>query len=40
MWRGLMKNLLAAAAFAIAGAVTAQAADIGPATGHWVKALS
>ena len=33
-----MKTLLAsAAALAIAGAVTAQAADIAPVTGHWTK---
>jgi hypothetical protein len=32
-----MRTLLAAAAFAIAGAVTAQAADIAPVTGHWTK---
>jgi hypothetical protein len=37
MWSGFMKNLLAAAALSIAGVVTAQAADIGPATGHWIK---
>ena len=32
-----MKTLLTAAAFAIAGAVTVQAADIAPVTGHWTK---
>ena len=32
-----MRTLLAAAAFAVAGAVTAQAADITPVTGHWTK---
>ena len=32
-----MKTLLAAAAFAVAGAVTAQAADIAPVTGHWTR---
>ena len=32
-----MKSPLAAAAFAIAGAVTVQAADIAPVTGHWTK---
>ena len=33
-----MKTLLAsAAALAIAGAVTVQAADIAPVTGHWTK---
>ena len=32
-----MKTLLAAAALAIAGVVTIQAADIAPVTGHWTK---
>ena len=32
-----MRALLAAGAFAVAGAVTAQAADIAPVTGHWTK---
>src|SRR6476661_2995524 len=32
-----MRTLLAAAALAVAGAVTAQAADIAPVTGHWTK---
>src|ERR1700738_2361074 len=32
-----MRNLLAAGAFVVAGAVTAQAADIAPVTGHWTK---
>ena len=32
-----MRTLLAAAAFAVAGAVTAQAADIAPVTGHWTR---
>ena len=32
-----MKTLLTAAALAIAGAVTVQAADIAPVTGHWTK---
>ncbi len=32
-----MKNLLTAAAFAIAGAMTAEAADIGPVAGYWAK---
>src|SRR5580704_2994224 len=32
-----MKTLLAAAALAIAGAATVQAADIAPVTGHWTK---
>jgi hypothetical protein len=32
-----MRTLLAAAAFAVAGAVAAQAADIAPVTGHWTK---
>ena len=32
-----MRILLAAAAFAVAGAATAQAADIAPVTGHWTK---
>jgi hypothetical protein len=32
-----MRTLLAAAALAIAGVVTAQAADIAPVTGHWTK---
>jgi hypothetical protein len=31
------RTLLAAAAFAVAGAVTAQAADIAPVIGHWAK---
>jgi hypothetical protein len=32
-----MRTLLAAAAFAVAGVTTAQAADIAPVTGHWTK---
>ena len=32
-----MKTFLAAAALAIAGVVTVQAADIAPVTGHWTK---
>jgi hypothetical protein len=32
-----VKTLLTAAALAIAGAVTVQAADITPVTGHWTK---
>ena len=32
-----MKTLLTAAALAIAGAVTVQAADIAPVTGHWTN---
>ena len=32
-----MRTLLAAAALAIAGVVTAQAADLAPVTGHWTK---
>jgi hypothetical protein len=32
-----MRTLLAAAALAVAGVVTAQAADIAPVTGHWTK---
>ena len=32
-----MKTLLATAALAIAGVITAQAADIAPVTGHWTK---
>jgi len=32
-----LKVLLASAAFAIAGAVTVQAADLAPVTGHWTK---
>jgi len=32
-----MRTLLAAGAFVVAGAVTAQAADITPVTGHWTK---
>src|SRR6266481_4809701 len=32
-----MRALLAAGAFAVAGAVTAQAADIAPVTCHWTK---
>jgi hypothetical protein len=32
-----MRTLLAAGAFAVAGAVTAQAADITPVTAHWTK---
>ena len=32
-----MRTLLAAGAVAVAGAVTAQAADIAPVTGHWAK---
>jgi hypothetical protein len=35
--RNDMKTLLTAAALAIAGAVTVQAADIAPVTGHWTK---
>ena len=35
--RSEMRILLAAAAFAVAGAATAQAADIAPVTGHWTK---
>jgi hypothetical protein len=35
--RNEMRTLLAAAAFAVAGVVTAQAADIAPMTGHWTK---
>jgi hypothetical protein len=30
-----IRTLLAAAVFAVAGAVTAQAGDIAPVTGHW-----
>jgi ABC-type glycerol-3-phosphate transport system substrate-binding protein len=33
----VMRTLLAAGAFVVAGAVTAQAADITPVTGHWTK---
>ena len=32
-----MLTLLAAGAFVVGGAVTAQAADITPVTGHWTK---
>jgi hypothetical protein len=32
-----IRTLLAGAAFAVAGAVTAQAANIAPVTGHWTK---
>ena len=32
-----METLVAAAALAIAGAVTVQAADIAPVTAHWTK---
>jgi hypothetical protein len=32
-----MKTPVAAAALAIAGAATVQAADIAPVTGHWTK---
>jgi hypothetical protein len=32
-----LRTLLAAAVFVVAGAVTAQAADIAPVTGHWTK---
>ena len=32
-----MKTLLAAAALAIAGVATVQAADIAPVTGYWTK---
>ena len=32
-----MKTLLTAAAITIAGAVTVQAADIAPVTGHWTR---
>jgi len=32
-----MKPLVAAAALAIGGVVTVQAADIAPVTGHWTK---
>jgi hypothetical protein len=32
-----MKALLATAALVVAGTVTAQAADIAPVTGHWLK---
>ena len=32
-----MKTFLATAALAIAGVVTAEAADIAPVTGHWTK---
>ena len=32
-----MKTLLAAAALALAGVVSVQAADIAPATAHWAK---
>jgi hypothetical protein len=32
-----MKTFLTAAALAIAGAVTVQADDIAPVTGHWTK---
>jgi hypothetical protein len=35
--RNEMKTLLAAAAFAVAGVATAQAADLTPMTGHWTK---
>jgi len=33
----VMRTLLAAGAFVVAGAVTAQAADIAPVAGHWTK---
>jgi ABC-type glycerol-3-phosphate transport system substrate-binding protein len=33
----LLKTLLGTAALAIAGAVTVQAADIAPVTGHWTN---
>jgi hypothetical protein len=32
-----LRTLLAAAVLVVAGAVTAQAADIAPVTGHWTK---
>ena len=32
-----MKTLLAAAALAIAGVLTVQAADLAPGNGHWTK---
>jgi hypothetical protein len=32
-----MKTLLAAAALAIAGVATVQAADLAPVTGHWTR---
>jgi hypothetical protein len=35
--RSEMRTLLAVAAFAVAGAATAQAADLAPMTGHWTK---
>jgi hypothetical protein len=35
--RNDMKILLAAAALAIAGVVTVQAADIAPVTAHWMR---
>lgn len=35
--RNEMRTLLAAAAFAVAGVATAQAADVGPVIGHWTK---
>ncbi len=35
--RNEMRTLLAAAAFAVAGVATAQAADIAATTGHWTK---
>src|SRR5215813_12474584 len=35
--RSDMKTLVAAAALAIAGAATVQAADIAPVTGHWTR---
>lgn len=35
--RNEMTTLLTAAAFAVAGVATAQAADLAPMTGHWTK---
>jgi hypothetical protein len=35
--RNEMRTILAAAAFAVAGIATAQAADIVPVIGHWTK---
>src|SRR5437763_1486144 len=35
--RNDMKTLLAAAALAVAGALTVQPADLVPGTGHWTK---
>jgi hypothetical protein len=37
MTKRYLRTLLAAAAFVVAGAATAQAADIAPVTGHWTK---